>query len=94
MLKLFNNYIQKIEVEKMSAFELIDILNCLLNNLKNRKNEHFINTEMEIIIDSIEEEGYLVKKEFDINCQKFYDLCISYIQKWTLPNQALLVELN
>ncbi|KAL4097619.1 hypothetical protein QTP88_022362 [Uroleucon formosanum] len=40
----------------MSAFELIDILNSLLNNLKNRKNEHFINTEMEIIIDSIEEE--------------------------------------
>jgi len=53
---------------------LIDILNSLLNNLKNRKNEHFINTEMEIMIDSIEEEGYLVKKEFDINCQKFYDL--------------------
>jgi hypothetical protein len=81
MLKLFNNYIQKIGGEKMSAFKLIDILNSLLNNLKNIKNEHFINTEMEIMIDFIEEESYLIKKEFDINCQKFYDLCISYIQK-------------
>jgi len=56
MLKLFNNYIKKIEREKMSAFELIDIFNSLLNNLKNRKDEHFINTE--ILIDVFEKEGY------------------------------------
>jgi len=46
----------------MSAFELIDILNSLLNNLKNRKDEHFTNTEIETLIDIIEEKGYLVKK--------------------------------
>ncbi|KAL4136085.1 hypothetical protein QTP88_007652 [Uroleucon formosanum] len=48
----------------MSAFELIDIINSLLNNLKNRKNEYFINTEMEIIIDSIEEEVYITEETF------------------------------
>jgi hypothetical protein len=70
MLKLFNNYIQKIEGEKISAFELIDILNDLINNLKNRKNEHFINTEMEIMIDSIEEESYLAKKRIRYKLSK------------------------
>jgi hypothetical protein len=63
------------------AFELTAKLKSLLNNLKNRKNEHFINTEIEILIDVIEGD-YLVKKNFDINCQKFHDLCITYIQKY------------
>lgn len=94
MLRVFHNYIQKIEGEHIFAFELIDILSNLINNLKNRKNEHFINSEMESMINTLEEEGYSVKKEFDTNSQIFLDLCIKYIQKWTVPNQTLLVELN
>lgn len=43
------------------AFELNDKLNSLLNNLENRKNEHFVNTEMVILLDYIGEDGCLVK---------------------------------
>ncbi|KAL4091619.1 hypothetical protein QTP88_026278 [Uroleucon formosanum] len=79
----------------MSAFELIDILNSLLNNLKYRKNAHFINTEMEIIIDCIEEED-----KFD----EWTKNVISVEQKWVqifnifkekdvyISNLAMVVE--
>jgi len=49
---------------------------------------------MESMINALEEEGYSVKKEFDTNSQIFLDLCIKCIQKWTVPNQTLLAELN
>lgn len=39
-----------------------------------------IPTEMEILINDIEDEGCLVKNEFDINSQHFYDICKKYIQ--------------
>jgi len=94
MLRLFNIYIQKIEGEHISAFKLIDILNSLINNLENKKNEHFINSEIENIIKVLEEEGCSIKKEFDTGSQIFFDLCIKYIQKWTMPNQTLLTELD
>lgn len=35
---------------------------------------------MEILINNIEEEGCLVKNEFDINSQHFYDICKKYIK--------------
>jgi len=62
MLRVLNNYIQKIE-ELISAFELIDILSNLIHNLENRKNEHFINSKMEGIINALEEEECSVKKK-------------------------------
>jgi len=49
---------------------------------------------MKGMINALEEEGCSVKKEFDTNSQIFHDLCIKYIQKWTVPNQTLLAELN
>lgn len=42
MLKVLNNYIQTIEGELIPAFELIDILNNLIHNLENRKNEYLL----------------------------------------------------
>jgi len=61
MLRVFNNYKQKIELEHISAFELIDILSSLINNLENRNNEHFMNNEIKNKIKVLEEEGYSIK---------------------------------
>jgi len=94
MLKVFNNYIQKIEGELISVFELINVLSNLIYNLENRKNEHFINSKMEGMVNVLEEEGCSAKKEFDTNSQIFLDLCIKYIEKWTVLTQTLLAELN
>jgi len=57
MLRVFNNYIHKIEREHIFAFELIDILSSLIHNLENRKNDYFINSEIENMIKVLEEEG-------------------------------------
>jgi len=81
MLRVFNNYIQKIGGELISAFGLIDILSNLIYNLEKRKNEHFINSEMEGMINALEKDGCSLKKEFDTNSQIFLDLCIKYIKK-------------
>lgn len=55
---MLNNYIQKIEGELIYAFKLIDMLSNLIHNLGNRKNDHFINSEMEGMISALDEEGY------------------------------------
>jgi len=36
----------------------------------------------------------MLKKKFDTGSQIFFDSCIKYIQKWTMPNLTLLTELD
>jgi len=75
MLSGFNNNIQKIEGELISTFELIDILRNLIYNLENGKNEHFINSEMEGMINALEEEGCSVKKSLT-QIVKYFLICV------------------
>jgi len=57
MLRVFNNYIRKIEVELIFALKLIDIPSNLIYNLENMKKEHFINSEMKGMINALEEDS-------------------------------------
>lgn len=64
--------------------------------MENRKNENFINSKMEGIINAYKKEENSVKNEFDTNSQIFLDLCIKYIHMLSMNkiNQIHLPPIN
>lgn len=85
-LKTFNNYIKKVESQNLSAIELMYIMENLMIKIQNKKEEKFLTTEILNLLKQLEHDGLIKKKMFDDKCNKFYELCHSYLKNWTGSN--------
>jgi len=88
-LKTINIFIKKIEEQKLCAVELISIMNHLIEKLENKRDDLFLTSDMEEMLDN----GEITKKKFTDICTSFYNLCINYLKDWTASNQHI-PELN
>jgi len=71
-LKTITSYIKKIESQNLSAIEIMMLVENLLNIIKNKREEKFLTTEVENLLEAIEEEGHTTKRGFDSKCDRFY----------------------
>jgi len=58
----------------------------LLNIIKNKREEKLLTTEVENLLEAIEEEGHITKRDFDSKCDSFYEICCNYIYNWSESN--------
>lgn len=85
-LKTITSYIKKIESQHLSAIEIMMLVENLLNIIKNKREEKFLTTEVENLLEAIEEEGHITKRDFDSKCDRFYEICYNYTYNWSESN--------
>lgn len=88
-LKTINIYIKNIEEQKLCAVELISIMNQLIEKLKNKRDDLFLTSVMEEMLDN----GEITRKKFTDICTSFYNLFIYYLMDWNASKQHI-PELN
>lgn len=86
-LKIITCYIKKIESQNLSAIEIMIVVENLLNIINNKREEKFLTTEVENLINTLEDEGQITKQDFDSKCDNFYDIFHNYVCNWSESNE-------
>jgi len=80
-LKTINSFIKKVESQKLSAIELMIIMEDLMEKIENKRKDRFLMVEIENLVTKLEDEGLINRTNFESKCDKFYVLCYNYLKK-------------
>jgi hypothetical protein len=81
-LKAFCKTIKKIESKNVSASEMAEELDLLVDTINRRKEENFQTTQITTLISELESEGLMTESEYLQTVNLFYDTFIEYLEKW------------
>jgi len=74
-LKTINSYIKKVETQKLSAIELMVIMEDLMEKIENKRHNKFLTVEIENILAKLVNEELIKKTYFENKCDEFYVRC-------------------
>ena len=74
-LKTINSFIKKVESQKLSAIELMIIMEDIMKKIENKRKDRFLTVEIENLATKLEDEGLINRTNFESKCDEFYVLC-------------------
>jgi hypothetical protein len=88
-VKSFCKTIKKVENKNVSASEVAEELDLLVDTISRRKHENFQTTQITTLISKLENEGLITESEYLQSLNLFYDTFIEYLEKWACPFETL-----